>query len=348
MAQLPPRSNAGHADAKKLIKKSVKKRGQTCRTRGSSYSTSASYGDAAAVQTLSSSSDGEPASSSAAWSDDSSSSSYVAAATPVAATLSNEQAWAPQVTSSSDDWSESTTADSWSSSATSSSAWTQPTTSSGSDSSSGSSSSGLLTITDATCGYSNSDSDSPNGSEDWLNCGLDGAGWTPPTVTVDELIAAELTTDGVFSPCADYVDLFNQYAEQYGLKGIMLASFAMQESTCNPSATGGNGEAGLMQLASENCSGAPNGDCYDVDFNIQRAAELFSGLISSNGGNVLLAIGSYNGWYSGLTYAAGTAAASLGQCSAQNNLDYIHQFCNGWMQNKSGYTLGTYFNLASC
>lgn len=82
--------------------------------------------------------------------------------------------------------------------------------------------------------------------------------------------------------------------------------------------------------------------CYDVNFNIQRAAELFSSLISSNGGNVLLAIGSYNGWYSGLTYAAGTAAASQGQCHAQNNLDYIHQFCNGWMQNKSGYTLGTY------
>ncbi|OWZ55237.1 transglycosylase SLT domain-containing protein [Cryptococcus neoformans] len=345
-AQLPPRSNAGHADAKKLIKKSVKKRGQTCRTRGSSYSTS-SNDDVAAAQTLSSSSYAEPASSSSAWSDDSSSSSDVAAATPVAATLSNEQAWAPQITSSSDDWSASTIADSWSSSATSSSAWTQPT-SSNSGSSSGSSSSGLLSITDSICGYSNPDADSPNGSEDWLNCGLDGAGWTPPMVTVDELIAAELTTDGVFSPCADYIDLFNQYADQYGLKGIMLASFAMQESTCNPSVTGGNGEAGLMQLASENCGGAPNGNCYDVNFNIQRAAELFSGLISSNGGNVLLAIGSYNGWYSGLTYASGTAAASRGQCSAQNNLDYIHQFCNGWMQNKGGYTLGTYFNLKSC
>lgn len=95
-AQLPPRSNAGHADAKKLIKKSVKKRGQTCRTRGSSYSTS-SNDDVAAAQTLSSSSYAEPASSSSAWSDDSSSSSDVAAATPVAATLSNEQAWAPQV-----------------------------------------------------------------------------------------------------------------------------------------------------------------------------------------------------------------------------------------------------------
>lgn len=100
-AQLPPRSNAGHADAKKLIKKSVKKRGQTCRARGSSYSASSSY-DVAPAQTLSTSSYLEPTSSTTAWSDDddddSSSSAYdPAAATPAAATLSNEQAWAPQV-----------------------------------------------------------------------------------------------------------------------------------------------------------------------------------------------------------------------------------------------------------
>ena len=58
----------------------------------------------------------------------------------------------------------------------------------------------------------------------------------------------------------------------------MLASFAMQESTCNPWATGGNGEAGLMQIAPENCGGAPSGEgsqgCWDVDFNIQRGAKV--------------------------------------------------------------------------
>lgn len=75
-----------------------------------------------------------------------------------------------------------------------------------------------LLLTHSICGYSNADSEAPNGSEDWLNCGLNGAGWTPPMVTVDELIASELTTDGVFAPCADYVDLFNQYADQYGRK----------------------------------------------------------------------------------------------------------------------------------
>jgi membrane-bound lytic murein transglycosylase MltF len=33
----------------------------------------------------------------------------------------------------------------------------------------------------------------------------------------------------------------------------MIASFAMQESTCNPGATGGGGEAGMMQIAPPNC-----------------------------------------------------------------------------------------------
>jgi hypothetical protein len=32
-------------------------------------------------------------------------------------------------------------------------------------------------------------------------------------------------------------------------------------------------------------------------------------------------IGEYNGWRQGLTYGDATAAASRGQCNAQNNLD---------------------------
>ncbi|WVQ79815.1 hypothetical protein IAT38_001915 [Cryptococcus sp. DSM 104549] len=319
-AQAAPRANAGHAEAKRAIKKSVKKRGQQCRPRGSKYTPSAT--SSAAAETASESS--------------SSSSSDAASSTDAATTsLSNDQAWAPHVasttSSSADDW--------WSASTTSSSAaeWSETSSSAAASPTSGNSGggivNGLLSITDSTCGYSNADSNSPNGAESWLNCGLDGSGWTPPMVTVDQLVGADLTTDGVFAPCASYVDQFNKYANQYGLKGIMLASFAMQESTCNPSVTGGNGEAGLMQLTKENCGGAPGGNCYDVDFNIQRAAELFSNMISANGGNVLLSIGSYNG---------------QGRCAAQNNLDYIHQFCNGWMQNKSGYELGTYFNLANC
>jgi membrane-bound lytic murein transglycosylase MltF len=44
----------------------------------------------------------------------------------------------------------------------------------------------------------------------------------------------------------------------------MLASFAMQESNCNPTIVGGAGEQGLMQITREKCKGAPNGDCKNI------------------------------------------------------------------------------------
>ncbi|ODO07820.1 hypothetical protein I350_03399 [Cryptococcus amylolentus CBS 6273] len=357
-AVAPEGRNTAHANAKRAIKKNMKKRGDTCRPRDSA---SASASSTEAAQTAAAYTD-----AAASWSS-SASQTESASATPTysaSATLNNNEALAPQADSSSSSapWS-SSSSEAWSSSAawssSSADAWSSSAASTSSSAAAASSSSsssssiiaglaGLLQITDSTCGYSNADSDSPNGSEDWLNCGLTGAGWTPPMVTVDQLIAVELSADGTFSACADYIDKFNTYGAQYNVKPVMLASFAMQESTCNPSVTGGNGEAGLMQLTADNCDGAPDGNCYDVDFNIERAAKLFSDLVSSNGGNVLLAIGSYNGWYSGLTQAEATAAALTGECSAQNNLDYLHQFCNGWMQGKSGYNLGTYLNLASC
>jgi len=44
---------------------------------------------------------------------------------------------------------------------------------------------------------------------------------------------------------------------------ILLASIAMQESTCNPGTVGGAGEQGLMQITPDKCGGAPGGDCQD-------------------------------------------------------------------------------------
>jgi len=130
----------------------------------------------------------------------------------------------------------------------------------------------------------------------------------------------------------------------------MLASFAMQESSCQPSAVGGGGEQGLMQLTQDKCAGAPGGNCQDPDFNIRQGAKFFSQTLSSNGGNVLQAIGSYNGWTLGLTESAAFAAASSDCCRCQNNGDYLMQFANGWLLNINPYTnhLGKYFNLDAC
>jgi hypothetical protein len=94
----------------------------------------------------------------------------------------------------------------------------------------------------------------------------------------------------------------------------------MQESSCNPSAVGGAGEQGLMQITREKCKGAPNGNCKDIvsylihdfelthrvychqDFNIRAGAEFFVATLASNGGDVFSTIGEYNGWKPGMTY----------------------------------------------
>ena len=104
---------------------------------------------------------------------------------------------------------------------------------------------------------------------------------------------------------------------------ILLASIALQESTCNPDTVGGAGEQGLMQLTSDKCNEAPGGNCKDLvrshcfhgihtythsldglsqDYNIRTGAKFFSDTVASQGGNALEAIGMYNGWTRGMTY----------------------------------------------
>ena len=61
----------------------------------------------------------------------------------------------------------------------------------------------------------------PNGAESFLNCGVEGSGWTPPPVTVGDLIAMDLATalkapNTPFKNCAPYVSLFEQYGGQFG------------------------------------------------------------------------------------------------------------------------------------
>lgn len=217
--------NSAHADAHRVIKRTVNKRGQVCRPRGQSKPSFASSAAAAPTSVA-------PAPSSAAPAPPAPSSAE-AAPSPVA-----DQA----------------------------AAWTQPSPSPVSNDNNdnnnnnnddnnngGSATWGVLAVTDGTCGWSGADDTHPNGAEDWLNCGLNGGGWTPPHVTIDQLVAAELDASGVFSPCGDFIGKFKQYGGEFNVHPIMLASFAMQESTCNPGATGGNGEAGLMQISPPNC-----------------------------------------------------------------------------------------------
>ncbi|KIL65975.1 glycoside hydrolase family 23 protein [Amanita muscaria Koide BX008] len=221
---------------------------------------------------------------------------------------------------------------------------------------------GIIHVSSSSCGPTGataktSATTGPNGSIDWLNCGINGGGWSPPYVRATDVVAQDLNAalsspNSAFKACAPYVYLFQKYGNMFNIPPIMLASFAMQESTCNPHAVGGAGEQGLMQISRDKCGGAPGGNCQDPDYNVHTGAQFFSQTLNDNGGNLLLAIGTYNGWYNGLTFGEATAAAKTNCCPCQNNLDYLHQFLNGWMQNIDARDttppLGKYFNLNVC
>ncbi|KAH9945736.1 lysozyme-like protein [Amylocystis lapponica] len=198
----------------------------------------------------------------------------------------------------------------------------------------------------------------PNGAIEWLNCGVDDGGWRPPYVTVADIVTQNLTiaiqeAGSPFKACRAFLPLFEQYAEQYGVPSILVAAIAMQESSCNPATVGGAGEQGLMQLTWDKCGDAPGGNCRDPDFNVRTGVEYFSTTLKNNGGSLLLTIGNYNGWPAGMTYVrTATAAAQTPCCRCQNNLDYLQQTLNGWLQNVNPYMssprIGKYFNLDQC
>lgn len=219
-------------------------------------------------------------------------------------------------------------------------------------------SNGLIQVQDNSCGSSGATQQvtattGPNGALDWMNCGIDGAGWKPPFVLVTDLITVDLDSaisqGGPFTACSAFVWAFKQFGQQYGLPPILLASIALQESSCNPGTVGGNGEQGLMQLTQDKCGNAPGGNCQDVGYNVMTGAKYFSDQLAANGGDFFKTLGAYNGWEDGMTVDYATRMRYTA-CHAQNNLDYLHQTVNGWLQNKDAYSLhlGKYFNLDGC
>ncbi|KAI0743489.1 lysozyme-like protein [Daedaleopsis nitida] len=220
--------------------------------------------------------------------------------------------------------------------------------------------SGLIRISDSSCGGPRASTkitgtDGPNGSIDWFNCGVESGGWKPPMVSVNDIVATDLDDalkdpNSPFQACKSYISTFKKYADQHGIPPIIIASVAMQESSCDPSTVGGGGEQGLMQITKDKCGGAPGGNCRDPDFNIKTGTAYFASVLNDNGGSLLKTIGNYNGWSTGMTIASATAAKHSDCCLCQNNLDYLQQMMNGWFQNKSPYAahMGKYFNLDDC
>jgi len=186
----------------------------------------------------------------------------------------------------------------------------------------------------------------PNGAESFMNCGLNQGGWRPQPVKLSDLVyvkdlrSAMNQPGSPFGACANLADAFEQVGSETGVPAILLASLAMQESSCNPYVTGGAGEIGLMQITPDKC----RGDCYDPWNNLRIGAQYFKTVLDSHGGNVFQAAGEYNGWFPGMN-----PGDVLGRpCAQQQNFDYLHHMFNYWMQNKDPAGAGTERNKQAC
>ncbi|KAI0093248.1 hypothetical protein BDY19DRAFT_903019 [Irpex rosettiformis] len=214
----------------------------------------------------------------------------------------------------------------------------------------------LLTVS-SSCGSSGATSDitsssGPNGSEDFLLCGLHGGGWNPAHVTVNDIVYKDLNDvlnqkSNPFSACASFVQFFYQYGNQYNLPPILIAAIAMQESSCQRDQVGGAGEQGLMQITKDKCEGRSPDACRDPSFNIGKGASYLRSLLDQHGGNVLTTLGGYNGMEVGAT-----AGALLKRPACwQPNFDYLQQTLNGYLQGhdpQGSPRLGVYHNYDKC
>jgi hypothetical protein len=71
-------------------------------------------------------------------------------------------------------------------------------------------------------------------SEDFLNTGITGNGWTAPYLSWDSLIKIDRSTfyGNVGKPCQQYDWAFQQSGDSHGIDPVFLAFIAMQESSC--------------------------------------------------------------------------------------------------------------------
>ncbi|KAG8960892.1 hypothetical protein FRC05_006535 [Tulasnella sp. 425] len=198
-----------------------------------------------------------------------------------------------------------------------------------------------------------------------MNCGPNknsNSKWTPPYVTMSNVITVSLDdalgqANSPYKACDKYLDTFKSIAASTTVNGvtmppIMLAAFAMQESTCNPQERGEGGEVGMFQLSQDKCPGGKASyACNDPDTNTQIAAKYIKSQIENDAnGNVFLITGNYNGWSTDMSYYTAIKAATSSCCRCHNNLDYVFQFWGGWMLGVDAYDkgLGEYFNLKVC
>lgn len=88
--------------------------------------------------------------------------------------------------------------------------------------------------------------------------------------------------------------IFEQAANQYGIRKDLLIAVAKTESNFNASVVSGAGAIGIMQLMPETARNLGVNDPYNATDNIMGGAKYLSRLLSQYNGNISLALAAYN------------------------------------------------------
>lgn len=187
----------------------------------------------------------------------------------------------------------------------------------------------------------------PNGSEEWLNTGVKGNGWSPPFLDINKLshISLEDYYKGVGKGCKKYDQNFKSSGKKYNIDPAILAFIAMQESSCNADA--GGPTPGLMQCDPGNCQNGKRSCQYPIQDNVDCGAHVLRAALDRSKGNAVHALGSYNGWFTagdGTGLNGGKGLTEKYPCSKEGkahgvpqNLNYLHETLNGWFQGYDMY-----------
>jgi soluble lytic murein transglycosylase-like protein len=114
------------------------------------------------------------------------------------------------------------------------------------------------------------------------------------TVSIDSYIAVSIDSFVPAPPWRAYDTIIREAALRYGVDAALIRSVMQTESAFNPYAVSDAGALGLMQLMPELASELGVADPFDPRENIMAGAQHLRRLLDLHGGNVTLALASYN------------------------------------------------------
>jgi|SRR5690625_3215734 len=106
---------------------------------------------------------------------------------------------------------------------------------------------------------------------------------------------ANISTNRTATPPTDeFNHIINEAAQRYNVDEKLIHAIIRAESNYNPNAKSNAGAAGLMQLMPNTARSLGVTDRYDIRQNIFGGTRYFSKMLMQHGGNLELALASYN------------------------------------------------------